>query len=182
MQRSIYLSKKISYALRHNPQKYGLHLDEYGYTKISDLLQALNHVHHLNPPATIADLENIIQNSDKERFKIKGDLICALYGHSLPGIIQHPAATPPDTLYHGTARRFLDSINQTGLLPMGRQYVHLSATIPMARQVGQRHDQFPAILKVDAARASQDGSNFYIGNDQVWLCDELPSQYLTRIE
>ena len=33
---------------------------------------------------------------------------------------------PPDVLYHGTARRFLESINENGLLPQSRQYVHLS--------------------------------------------------------
>lgn len=71
MQRSIYLSKKISYALRHNPQKYSLHLDEYGYTKISDLLQALNHIHHLNPPATIADLETLFKIATRSVLKLK---------------------------------------------------------------------------------------------------------------
>ena len=64
---------------------------------------------------------------------------------------------------------------------MGRQFVHLSTDIPMAEQVGSRHDQYPAILKVDAARAVHDGIQFYIGNDRVWLCAELPSRYLTRI-
>ncbi|MFR0610655.1 RNA 2'-phosphotransferase [Limosilactobacillus mucosae] len=182
MQRSVYLSKKMSYALRHNPQKYGLQLDEYGYAKISDLLAALNRIHHLDPPVNVTDIQNIIQNSDKERFKIKGDQICALYGHSISSIIQHQQGTPPNALYHGTAHRFLASIMQNGLLPMGRQYVHLSSDISMAEQVGKRHDQYPAILKVDAAQAFHDGIKFYIGNDQVWLCDELPSQYLTRIQ
>lgn len=182
MQRLIYLSKKISYALRHNPQKYGLKLDKEGYTKISDLLAGLNRIHRLDPPATIADLEKIITTGDKQRFKIKGNQICALYGHSIPGIIQHQPAMPPAVLYHGTARRFLVSIQQNGLLPMGRQFVHLSTDIPMAEQVGSRHDQYPAILKVDAARAVHDGIQFYIGNDRVWLCAELPSRYLTRIK
>ena len=60
---------------------------------------------------------------------------------------------------------------------MGRQYVHLSTNIAMAESVGRRRDQHPAILKINAEKAHKDGINFYIGNDEVWLCDRLPSKY-----
>ena len=42
-----YISKKMSYALRHNPDKYGIKLDEYGYTDLDHFINALNRVHHL---------------------------------------------------------------------------------------------------------------------------------------
>lgn len=98
-------------------------------------------------------------------------------------VIQFPAllnakAIPPKVLYHGTAHRFLKSIEKEGLLPMGRQYVHLSTDIPMAESVGKRRDNNPAILMVDAEKAAKDGIDFYIGNDEVWLCDHMPSKYL----
>ncbi|HBQ09155.1 MAG TPA: hypothetical protein DD652_06185 [Lactobacillus sp.] len=104
--------------------------------------------------------------------------MCALYGHSIPGIIKRKKAIPPKVLYHGTAHRFLKSIEKEGLLPMGRQYVHLSTDIPMAESVGKRRDNNPAILMVDAEKAAKDGIDFYIGNDEVWLCDHMPSKYL----
>lgn len=44
----------------------------------------------------------------------------------------------PKFLYHGTSPRFLNSIELNGLLPMSRQYVHLSEYIVTAELVGKR--------------------------------------------
>lgn len=132
---NIFISKKMSYCLRHNPGKYGLKLDEYGFVDLQDFLNAMNRMHHFQPKLTEMKIREIIHSSDKKRFEIKNGKICALYGHSLPGIIKRREAVPPDILYHGTACRFLKNIEKEGLLPMGRQYVHLSADIPMAESV-----------------------------------------------
>ena len=48
----------------------------------------------------------------------------------------------------------------------------------MARQVGGRHDSYPVILRINAKAAVANGIKFYIGNDEVWLCDELPAEYI----
>lgn len=173
-----FISKKMSYALRHNPSKYGLKLDEYGYTDLNQFLKAMNRVHHFEPALTKERIESIMAHADKERFKIKNGQICALYGHSIPGIIKHPAAIPPAVLYHGTARRFIPSIKKLGLLPMQRQYVHLSTDVATAKQVGSRHDSHPVILTINTKQAVADGIHFYFGNNQVWLVDELPSKYI----
>lgn len=173
-----FISKKMSYALRHNPGKYGLKLDEYGYTDLNQFLKVMNRIHHFQPSLTKERIENIMAHADKERFKIKNGQICALYGHSIPGIIKHPAATPPAVLYHGTARRFIPSIKKLGLLPMQRQYVHLSTDVQTAKQVGSRHDDHPVILTIDTQKAVIDEIHFYFGNNQVWLVDELPSKYI----
>lgn len=170
-----YISKKMSYALRHNPDKYGIKLDEYGYTDLDHFINALNRVHHLT--LTRDDIATVIAQSNKKRFEIKGDHICALYGHSIPGIIHHQEATPPAVLYHGTARRFLPSIQELGLLPMQRQFVHLSTDIPTAYQVGSRHDSHPVILAIDTKAALNAGVKFYVGNEQVWLADEIPARF-----
>ncbi|MFQ9705749.1 MAG: RNA 2'-phosphotransferase [Limosilactobacillus pontis] len=171
-----YLSKKMSYALRHNPDKYGIKLNDYGYTDLSCFIDALNRVHHLT--LTRDDITAVIAHSTKQRFEIKGDRICALYGHSLPGIIHHRVATPPAILYHGTARRFLPSIRELGLLPMQRQFVHLSTDIQTAQAVGRRHDSQPVVLEVDTHAAQAAGIQLYVGNDQVWLADEIPARFL----
>ena len=102
--------------------------------------------------------------------------------HSFQIKVEHKEAEPPAVLYHGTARRFLDSIMEKGLLPMGRQYVHMSADIETAEQVGRRRDNRPVILTIDAKQAAADGIKFYIGNDKVWLADQIPPQYLGRYD
>lgn len=176
----VFISKKMSYALRHNPGKYGIKLDEYGYTDLNGFLAAMNRVHRFNPPITEATIRDIMAHSNKQRFAIENGRIAALYGHSVPGIIKHKRATPPKILYHGTARRFLPSIMKQGLLPMGRQYVHLSSDIPTARQVGLRRDNRPVILQIDTVAASKAGINFYIGNQDVWLAPTIPPKFLSQ--
>ncbi len=87
---------------------------------------------------------------------------------------------PPEILYHGTARRFLNSILEKGLLPEERQYVHLSQDVETAHSVGMRHDMKPCILKIDAKQAWKEGIAFYYGNEKVWLADEIPSKYIRK--
>ena len=173
-----YISKKMSYALRHNPDKYGIKLDEKGFTDLKIFLHAMNAMHHFEPPLTRERIQYVMDHSDKQRFEMTTTKIRALYGHSFPMMIRKEQTNPPDILYHGTAHRFLESIKQKGLQPMSRQYVHLSADLETARQVGLRRDPNPAILQVDAALASADGIRFYIGNDKVWLSDPIPPKYI----
>lgn len=176
----IFISKKMSYALRHNPDKYGITLDEYGYTDLRGFIKALNRMHHFNPPITEATIRDVMAHSNKQRFAIENGKIAALYGHSVPGIIKHKPAIPPKVLYHGTARHFIPSIMKQGLLPMGRQYVHLSSDIPTAKQVGLRRDNHPVILQIDTTAARKAGVHFYIGNQDVWLAPTIPPQFLTK--
>ncbi len=172
------LSKEISYALRHAPWEYELELDDEGFVPIDQLLHSLNSSHEYDREITKEDLEHIIEHSDKKRHEIVGEKIRALYGHSTPIKIEKTPSIPPDILYHGTAKRFLDSIMKDGLLPMKRQYVHLSVDTDMATLVGKRRDSDPVILEIDAESASNDGIKFYIGNDKVWLCDKMPAKYI----
>ena len=97
----------------------------------------------------------------KKRFEISDERIRALYGHSFSMHIKKEKARLPQILFHGTARRFLVEIKKTGLLPMNRQYVHLSADIDTAMRVGNRHDSEPVILRVDAIASWNDGVAFF---------------------
>ena len=171
------LSKEISYALRHVPWEYELELDENGWVSVKQLLTALNESDKWEN-VTVEDLEYMIENSDKKRHELVEGKIRALYGHSIPKRIAKEITEPPAILYHGTARRFLESIEDIGLLPKGRQYVHLSNDIETALQVGKRHDDKPVILEINAKKAWDEGIKFYLGNDKVWLADNIPSKYI----
>ncbi len=175
------LSKEVSYALRHAPWEYGLELDDEGFVSVDQLLASLNEASSCERPVTANDLMRIIRTSDKRRHEIVNGKIRALYGHTIPLKIVKAAATPPASLYHGTARKFLNAVLEEGLKPMARQYVHLSVDVDTARHVGLRHDPKPIILLIDAELAAEEGQRFYIGNDKVWLADEVPAKYLNAL-
>ena len=174
------LSKEISYALRHAPWEYELELDEQGFVPIAQLLHAFNESNSYEKEITQADLEQIIKQSDKKRHEIVGDKIRALYGHTLPQIIKKEPGIPPTILYHGSTHKALPQILQSGLKPMQRQYVHLSVDIETATSVGKRRDSNPIILKINADAAQKAGIQFFIGNEKVWLCKEMPKEFFLK--
>jgi len=171
----IKLSKFISLVLRHDPGGHGLTLDEHGWVAMADLVAAARRA---NLQLDGAKLAQIMAESDKQRFALSDDglRIRANHGHSVPVTLPLEPTSPPDTLYHGTATRFLDSIKQQGLQPQSRQYVHLSADEVTARQVGQRHGKV-VILTVQAGRMAADGLAFYQTASGIWLTAQVPPLY-----
>ena len=103
------LSKEVSYALRHAPRQYGLELDSEGWVDVELLLEAL-HKNEFWKNISMKDLEEMIRASDKKRHEICNGRIRAFYGHSTPEKIQKTLMEPPEILYHGTARRSINSI------------------------------------------------------------------------
>lgn len=174
------LSREISYALRHAPWEYELEMDEEGWVPVEQLLDALHRTVKWSNICE-ADLNEMIEKSEKKRHELADGRIRAFYGHSIPMKILKEEKVPPDVLYHGTARRFLESINENGLLPQSRQYVHLSQDIETAENVGMRHDDKPCILIIAAKMAWNDGIKFYFGNEKVWLADKIPSRYIRKM-
>jgi putative RNA 2'-phosphotransferase len=118
----------------------------------------------------------------KGRFEVEGDRVRARYGHSVELEEKPHPGKPPSRLYHGTARRFLPRILETGLKPMKRQYVHLSLDAKSARAVGMRRDTSAAILIVLAHEAHAAGIQFYPRGKGVWLSDPIPPDYLQVLE
>jgi putative RNA 2'-phosphotransferase len=62
---------------------------------------------------------------------------------------------------------------------MRRHHVHLSATVDTATVVGARRGE-PVVLKVDAAAMAQDGHQFQLSANGVWLTAAVPARYLSR--
>ncbi|HTN75277.1 MAG TPA: RNA 2'-phosphotransferase [Pirellulaceae bacterium] len=172
------LSRTLSHALRHEPWLYELELDDDGWASLDDVLTALRSERPQWQHVTAADLERMIAQSEKQRHEIQPTRIRAIYGHSLPGKLQRVSAVPPDVLYHGTAPEIVPAIRASGLLPMSRQFVHLSADEATAVQVGKRKSKQPVILRITALDAHLAGVPFYAGNDQVWLADHVPAQFI----
>jgi len=169
------LSKRMSLALRHAPERFGLVLDAGGWVTVHEILAALS--------ISRADLDAVVAGNDKQRFAIGRDdagaeRIRASQGHSITVDLDLVAQPPPPRLYHGTTATALDSINATGLHRGRRHHVHLSADAETARRVGARRAGAVLVLTVDAHAMAHDGHLFYRSANGVWLTDAVPARYL----
>lgn len=170
------ISKFLSLVLRHEPQAIGLTLDEAGWAGVDELLAKAAAA---GRPISRDMLAEVVRSSDKQRFAFSADglRIRANQGHSVDVALGLAAATPPDTLFHGTASRFLAAILQAGLDKRQRHHVHLTHDLATARAVGQRYGT-PVVLEIDAARLCADGHVFHRSANGVWLVDHVPADYL----
>lgn len=150
MKDKVQISRFLSYILRHAPESIGLSLDAQGWGEISQLILLTQ---KKGTPLTLELINDVVKTNDKKRFAISEDglFIRAVQGHSLKTTVAYQAITPPKILYHGTATRFIDSIFNQGLIPNGRQYVHLSQDYKTAVNVGNRHGK-AVVLIVDSEK------------------------------
>ena len=172
------ISKFLSLILRHSPETIGLKLDENGWADVEELIAKCS------KKGNILDsqlLDYVVKNNDKKRFAFNEDKtkIRASQGHSIEVELNLIETIPPEILYHGTATRFLESILQQGLQKKSRQHVHLSATVETATAVGSRHGKV-AILIIDAERMQNEGFKFYLSENNVWLTELVPVQYISQ--
>jgi len=171
------LSKFLSGALRHFPEDAGIELDGAGWTEFDSLVDAVERKYDWAGRHTV---EGVIVTDPKGRFERDGTRVRAAYGHSVDVDLESGDTPAPDTLYHGTAPRNLDSILEEGLKPMNRQQVHLSGTVAAAQEVGARHSDEPAILEVDAAAMLKDGHEITKRGHEVYTTERVPPVYLER--
>lgn len=171
------ISKFLSYILRHQPEAIGLYLDKEGWAVIDNLILCSAKKGYVLDYALI---RNTVDNSDKKRFTISDDRlrIRASQGHSSQQVnIDYKEKVPPCFLYHGTTKRFLSTIREQGLLPMSRQYVHLSVDENTAILVGQRHGK-PVVLKINTLNMYEQGFKFYQAENGVWLTGQVPYEFI----
>ena len=174
--RLIKISRYLSKHLRHSPERIGIQLAPGGWVPVRKLLAACR---KYNFAIQLAELKEVVAQNDKQRFSFDetGTLIRANQGHSVEIDLQLEPAVPPDILYHGTGSGAVDSIFQQGISKMSRHHVHLSIDIQTAEKVGARHG-IPAVFTVDAAAMQRDGHTFYCSENNVWLVDFVPPDYV----
>jgi putative RNA 2'-phosphotransferase len=176
--RLVKVSKYLSKYLRHAPDAIGIKLAPGGWVDVDELLTACAKNKF---PITRQELQIVVEFNDKQRFSFNstGTLIRANQGHSVEIDLQLEPAVPPDILYHGTGRKSVESILEKGLCKMSRHHVHLSRDIAIAKTVGARHGQ-PVVFTVFTGAMHQAGHVFYCSDNDVWLVDHVPPEYLQK--
>lgn len=170
------ISKFISLVLRHSPEVIGISLDKNGWTDTEKLLAKMKPTFDIN----LDILKEIVVSNEKQRYSFSADFkkIRANQGHSVSVDLELLQQTPPPTLYHGTAQRFVDSILRNGIQKQSRQYVHLSEDVQTAITVGSRHGKY-FVFQIDTQKMIENGHQFFLSENGVWLTDEVPTKFLS---
>ena len=170
------LSRYMSLILRHKPEVIGITLDEHGWASVNDLICGIE---KNNPGFNMDILEQIVRTDSKQRYSFNDDksLIRANQGHSVNVDVELKEKEPPEYLYHGTGEKYVKSINQDGLIPKSRLYVHLSKDIKTAENVGKRHGK-EVVYRINSGQMYRDGYKFYLSENGIWLTKEVPIKYL----
>ncbi|SCI20279.1 RNA 2'-phosphotransferase [uncultured Eubacterium sp.] len=173
------ISKYMSLILRHKPDVIGIELDEHGWANVNDLISGIEKDNH---GFNFELLEEIVRTDSKQRYSFNGDksLIRANQGHSINVDVELKEKEPPEYLYHGTGEKYVESINQDGLIPKSRLYVHLSKDIKTAENVGKRHGK-EVVYRINSGQMYRDGYKFYLSENGVWLTKEVPIKYLEMV-
>lgn len=170
-------SKFMSLILRHKPEAIGISLDEHGWANVDELIAGIAKTQDFNMDI----LEEIVRDDEKQRYSFNEDktLIRANQGHSIPVDVELDVVEPPAELWHGTGEKYVASIDEQGLIPKSRLYVHLSKDKDAAVKVGKRHGN-PVLYIVKAGEMYRDGYQFYLSKNGVWLTKQVPVKYLEK--
>ncbi len=171
-------SKYMSLILRHKPETIGITLDEHGWANVDELIEGISKTHEFDMDI----LEEIVRTDEKQRYSFNEDKtkIRANQGHSIQVDVELEEAEPPEELWHGTGEKFVAAIDEQGLIPKSRLYVHLSKDEETATKVGSRHGK-PVLYIVCSGQMFRDGYKFYLSKNGVWLTKEVPVRYLKKV-
>ena len=171
-------SKFLSLVLRHQPQTIGINLSSDGWVEVDELLAAINR-HPNNIRLDRKTLEQVVSSNDKQRFEFDEarTSIRARQGHSVEVNLGYQPTAPPETLLHGTPRKFVASIRETGLKKMNRHHVHLHTDLKTASAVGARRGD-SVILSVRSGDMHRAGFEFFVTENGVWLTDFVPADFI----
>lgn len=171
------ISKFLSLVLRHKPETIGITLDENGWTPVTDLIEKLSTA---GTSIDFSILKHVVDTNTKKRFAFNDtfDKIRASQGHSITIELGYEPQVPPKILYHGTAAQHIQSILSTGLNKGNRHQVHLSADINTAISVGKRYGK-PIVFEISAEKMHNGGYAFFVSENNVWLTDNVPIEYLS---
>ncbi|CAN6172327.1 unnamed protein product [Urochloa humidicola] len=193
------LGRILSKVLRHMAEELGLNMRPDGYVRVNDLLK-LNLRTYADVPLkshTVDEIREAVRRDNKQRFGLLEEdgelLIRANQGHTITTVTSESLLKPilsadeVSVCVHGTFRKKLDSILQSGLSRMTRLHVHFSNGLPSDGQVisGMRKN-VNILIHLDVRKVLNDGMKLYISDNNVILTEGydgfVPVKYFEKIE
>ncbi|KAK9273781.1 hypothetical protein L1049_018591 [Liquidambar formosana] len=193
------LGRLLTRILRHMASELNLNMRNDGYVKVQDLLK-LNMKTFANIPLrshTVDDIREAVRKDNKQRFSLLEEngvlLIRANQGHTITTIESESLLKPilsaeeVPVCVHGTYKKNLQSILESGLKRMKRLHVHFSCGLPTEGEVisGIRRD-VNVLIFLDVRKALEEGMKLYISDNKVILTEGfdgvVPIKYFEKIE
>ena len=177
-----HLGRILTGILRHFPDRYQLTMDPHGWVSLPQIVRAIGQKHPMYHWLRVQHLVAIAETDAKGRYEIRDDRARATYGHTLEVDLDLPTDDIPDRLYFPVTVEESGIVLEVGLRPSDRKKVHLSKTAEDARAAGAVRTPEPIILEVDAKRARGEGIVIKKAGKTVFLVDQVPAEYLTRLD
>ncbi|XP_062099206.1 uncharacterized protein LOC133805117 [Humulus lupulus] len=193
------LGRLMTRILRHTASELNLSMRSDGFVKVNDILQLnMKTFAHISLRShTVDDVREAVRNDNKQRFSLleeNGELfIRANQGHTLPIVETERLLQPivsaeeiPECV-HGTYRKHLDSILQSGLKRIKRIHIHFARGLSTDCEVisGFRRN-VEVLIYLDVKKALEEGMKLYISDNKVILTEGIdgviPVKYFEKIE
>ncbi|XP_010053903.2 tRNA 2'-phosphotransferase 1 [Eucalyptus grandis] len=178
------LGRLLTRILRHMAAELNLNMRSDGYVKVQDLLQ-LNLKTFANVQLsahTVDEIKEAVRRDNKQRFSLLEEngelLIRANQGHTVKTVESDSLLKPilsaeeVPVCVHGTYKKNLQSILDSGLKRMERLHVHFSSGLPTDGEVisGMRKN-VNVLIFLDVRKALEDGMKIYISENRVILTE-----------
>ncbi|XP_024023089.1 tRNA 2'-phosphotransferase 1 isoform X1 [Morus notabilis] len=193
------LGRLLTRILRHMASELNLNMRSDGYVKVNDLLK-LNLKTFANIPLgshPVYEIREAVRRDNKQRFSLLEEngelLIRANQGHTITAVESERLLKPilsADEIpvcVHGTYKKNLESILESGLKRMKRFHVHFSCGLPMDGEVisGMRRD-VNVLIFLDVKKALEEGMKLYVSDNKVILTEGfdgvVPVKYFKKID
>lgn len=176
------LGRMLALVLRHAPEKFNVEMDINGWVNSRELSESIQgqrkHFHWLRG----WHFEAIANADEKGRYQVEGEMLRATYGHSIELELDLPTDDVPEALYWPCDPEEISTHMEYGLVAGDRNHVHLSRSIANAMEAGHVRHSRPAIIEIDTTRAVADGNTIWRAGTTVFLCEEMPADYLFHVE
>ena len=176
------IGKILALVLRHAPEKFGVEMDLNGWVNTRELSDAIQNQRNYYHWIRSWHFQAIADSDEKGRYQVEGEMIRATYGHSLDLELDLPTDDIPEALYWPCEPGMTSTHLELGLSAGDRNHVHLSKTIGKAMEAGHVRIDRPAIIEIDTSRAIADGHTIWRAGKTVFLCEEMPPEYLYLVE
>jgi putative RNA 2'-phosphotransferase len=175
------VSRILTGVLRHFPDKFNLRLDEHGWSKIDDIVDAIKKRHPRFVWLKPMHIEYFIMTDSKGRFQLDMNekKVRAVYGHSIDvDLTDLPTDKIPDKLYYATTSDEEEFILEIGLKPGERRWIHLSKSYDEAYIAGKHRTDGPVILEINAKDALENHIVFYRAAKTIYITKDVPVQFI----